>query len=440
MLPPQANLFPRQPTEHFRRDVLGPLHLSAAGPGYLPVFYNYVEALLSRKGILIEAAYSKSFFTTETVRTLFSVESWAMSAQTRSLITLPKQMLHVYSFLPCLIDFQDHPTLLPTSGITLLQAKNLGFMVQLLFRMLDMKPDFMTSTFDSSILGRRILQWSNLTDSAAIHHIWKENPRLLTFLWFGTLREALSIMHTWVKAQRFHGSLGFYSATNAIQGSNCLLLTDSFPSHVPGQTTTLIDAFQRYDSQFAARWYDAALSPYDPTWQSKPPPDQFVIPPAPPLPPRSETREHDQRGDKKRLKTERQKAAKQAADFICGAPLFEPIVPLPSGKPAITTLMARFKRGVRFPLIPNSNGTSDYICFHSAFPSPHNRCNTSKCKNHFVSPPTTRLHVDPTIEPFKSRPETYWKPIVTFLLQPEVAEHFLPSEALKALTPSTTWP
>jgi hypothetical protein len=27
------------------------------------VFYNYAEALLSRQGILIEAAYSKTFFT-----------------------------------------------------------------------------------------------------------------------------------------------------------------------------------------------------------------------------------------------------------------------------------------------------------------------------------------------------------------------------------------
>jgi hypothetical protein len=61
-------------------------------------------------------------------------------------------------------------------GITLLQAKNVGCMVQLLFRMIDMKPNFKTSTFDASLLGHRLLQWSNLTNSAAIHHIWKENP------------------------------------------------------------------------------------------------------------------------------------------------------------------------------------------------------------------------------------------------------------------------
>jgi hypothetical protein len=269
-LSPHANLFPRQPTEHFRRDVLGPLHTSASATGYVPAFYNYAEALLSRQGILIEAAYSKSFFTAERARTLFSVESWAMSAQPR-LSQLPNQVLHVYSFLQCLTDYQDHPMLLPAAGISLLQAKNLGSLVQLLFRMMDMKQDFMTSTFDLSILGQRLEQWSNQTDSAAIHQIWTDNPRLLTFLWFSTLREALSIMHTWVKAQRFHSSLGFYSATNAIQGEQCLLLTESFPSHIPGQTTTVVEAFARYDLQFAARWYDAAFSPYDPTWKSPPP-------------------------------------------------------------------------------------------------------------------------------------------------------------------------
>jgi hypothetical protein len=42
-----------QPTEHFRCDMLGPLHASATLTGYVPAFYNYAEALLLRQGILI---------------------------------------------------------------------------------------------------------------------------------------------------------------------------------------------------------------------------------------------------------------------------------------------------------------------------------------------------------------------------------------------------
>jgi hypothetical protein len=114
------------------------------------------------------------------------------------------------------------------------------------------------------------------------------------------------------------------------------------------------------------------------------------------------------------------KTTKPPADFVCRAHLFEPVVPLPNDKPAITTIMARLKRGCRFLQIPDANGTFDYVCFHSAFPPPHNRCTTSECKNYYVTPAKTRLHVDLSIEPFKLRAKDFWQPIVTLLQLPIV--------------------
>jgi hypothetical protein len=132
--------------------------------------------------------------------------------------------------------------------------------------MINMKDNFLTSHFDSSVLGQCLQQWSTLTNSPAIHNlVWIENPHLLSFLWFGTLQEMLFIIHCWIKAQCFHSNQGFLSATDAIQGSQRILIADTFPSHIPGQNTTLMDAFVLYDLQFAARWYDAAYSPHDPT-------------------------------------------------------------------------------------------------------------------------------------------------------------------------------
>jgi hypothetical protein len=318
--------------------------------------------------------------------------------------------------------------------------------------MIDMKADFLTSRFDGSVLGQRLLQWSTLPDSPAIHHLWMENPRLLTFLWFSTLREALFIMHSWVKAQRFHSAQGFHTATDTAIGTERLLIADTFPSHIPGQQTTLMEAFTRYDLQFAARWYEAAYSPHDPTWRSQPPPDQFVfvtppIPPAISVEPREPSRKQQQherqqerlRDPIKRPKLESVKAIQKAADFTSGAYLFEPVVPLPKDQPAITTILARLKKGARFPKVQNSHGTFEYICFHSAFPPPHNRCVTAKCKNYYASPPTSRIHIDPSLDPWKSHPESFWQPIVAFLQQEDVASHFKPSAALLALTPSTTW-
>jgi hypothetical protein len=43
--------------------MLGPMSTSQVS--YIPNFCNYVEALLSGRGILVEAAYAKSFFTAD---------------------------------------------------------------------------------------------------------------------------------------------------------------------------------------------------------------------------------------------------------------------------------------------------------------------------------------------------------------------------------------
>jgi hypothetical protein len=50
----QANMFPWKPTEHFHHDVLGPLFTTLLlQGGYMASFYNYVEDLLLRAGVLI---------------------------------------------------------------------------------------------------------------------------------------------------------------------------------------------------------------------------------------------------------------------------------------------------------------------------------------------------------------------------------------------------
>jgi hypothetical protein len=196
----------------------------------------------------------------------------------------------------------------------------------LLFRMADMKPDFILSPFDSSIMGQRLLQWSKLADSSAIHHLWEQNQRLLTFLWFDTLWVILHIVHSWIKAQRFHGSQGFQTATDAADVSQRLLITSSFPSHIPGQSTTLVEAFARYDLQFVPRWYQQAYSPYDPSWKASLPPDQFVYTaPSGAV----KTDKAPREAGNKRLKLSKSRKTPQVADFISGSHLVEPVVPLP---------------------------------------------------------------------------------------------------------------
>jgi hypothetical protein len=180
-----------------------------------------------------------------------------------------------------------------------------------------------------------------------------------------------------------------------------------------------VEAFARYGLQVTARWYGLTRHPHDASWQSQPPPDHFLqVAPVPAPPVKLDKRTGQERGQpSKQLKI----TTTATAGFASQAPLFEPIVPFLRDKPAIMTLLARLPVGTRFPQMGEIYGKSRYICFHGAFPPPHNKCTTSKCKNRKQSLSTaTRLHVDPMTEPWKSKEEDFWKPIVEFLQNPEV--------------------
>jgi hypothetical protein len=94
---------------------------------------------------------------------------------------------------------------------------------------------------------------------------------------------------------------------------------------------------------------------------------------------------------------------------------------------------------VRFPKIPEPNGTFEYLCFHSYFPAPHNMCATSTCSDKKTPPSSQRLHIDLSQQIWTAKPESYWDPLIEFLLDDVVRRYLQPSVALKHLNPSQTW-
>jgi hypothetical protein len=246
------------------------------------------------------------------------------------------------------------------------------------------------------------------------------------------------MFHSWIKAQRFHVTQGFTTARDS-QGAAHILLVDTLPSHIPGQSTHLMEALTRYDAQFQQHWYTQAFTISDPLWTSAPPVDHFVwssiLPSiktlasqAPALAPKPAS---------KRIKLGK---SGQTADFICTTALIVPVEPLPSQKAAITTILHRLPQPGRFLTLPDTNGTLSYICFQNYFAAPHDRCVTKKCVHQKATPPISRLHIDISVDFWKTKPETYWKLLVDWLQLPGVTPHFSPSMALKALTPSAAWP
>ena len=280
----------------------------------LPSFYNYVKALLSHAGIPVDPTYAQGSFTAERFKTIYSAESWAMTPGNQQ-VSLSATTFNVYSMLQCLPVFHSHPQLLPAQGIQVLQAKSIAKMVHLLFAMIDMKPDFARSTFNKSILGTRLSLWSQLPGLIPINSHWNGHPASATFYSFNSLRELLQIFHSWIKAQRFHVTQGFTTARDS-QGAAHILLVDTLLSHIPGQSTHLMEALTRYHAQFQQRWYTQAFTISDPLWTSAPPVDHFVWSS---IPPSIKTSASQAPALAREPASKRIKLGKsgQTADFIC---------------------------------------------------------------------------------------------------------------------------
>jgi hypothetical protein len=143
----------------------------------------------------------------------------------------------------------------------------------------------------------------------------------VTFYWFHLLRELLQIFHSWVKAQRFHPTEGFTQARDS-QGRINLTLVDTLPSHIPGQSTTLLEALTRYDMQFQQRWYTQAFTISDPLWASVPPANHFVSARSAPAIATTPNVSYQEAPASKRVKLGR---TASKADFLCTVPLILPV-------------------------------------------------------------------------------------------------------------------
>jgi hypothetical protein len=434
-LPVDAYIFVREPCGLFRREILAHLQKTSPTSGFMPSFLSFVEAMLRPAQIHLSGIYDPHFFSGSFLHAFLSVESWMVSDHMIP-ANVPASTFHVYRMISCLQKYAGHPLLLPTLGLSLLEAKQVGMLVYYLFAMMDLTDGtFSDEKFMGSILGNRLKIWSTLPDSANIHGLWNRAPLQATYYWLSSLQTLLGIEQNWIKRLRYHPEQGFFHARDA-DNKRYLLLDNQVPSHIPGRTDTLIQALRQYDTQFEMRWFCGSF--LDPIWTNPIPPDHSVQPTMA----TQFTQEIPDQGqappEKKRAKLG-DKITK-VPDYISGAPLMEAVLAIPKNTRSVTMMLVRrISAPISFPRLPTTTGTFQTICLNSAFPSPQNCCVLRLCGNKKVSPPVPRLHIDLSKDAWKNKPEAYWAPVVEFLQSPMVTPHLRPSAALKKLTPSTKW-
>jgi hypothetical protein len=434
---PDALIYVREPCQLFRREILAHYTKVTSTGGFMSSFLSFMEAILRPAQIQLSGVYDPNFFSGAFLHAFLSVESWMVSEYVLP-ANVPPATFHVYRLISCLQKYAGHPLRIPTNGLTLLEAKQVGILTYYLFAMMDLTDDgkFSDAKFVGSILGNRLKAWSTLPDSAMIHGLWHKAPLQATYQWFASLQSLLGIEQTWVKQLRYHPERGFYHARDA-DGKRYLLLDNQVPSNIPGRTDSLPGALRQFDMLFETRWFCGSF--LDPIWSAVIPEGHSVALVKPPKQPQHDTPEDSSDPISKRIKLGGKKNL--TPDFISSTPLMEPVVPLPSNTKSTTmTMLRRINAPIPFPRLASTNGTLQTICLNSAFPKPYTCCILKLCGDKKTVPRTPRLHIDLHAEPWRSKPESYWAPMVAFLQNEQIRPHLRPSKALKLLTPSTQWP
>jgi hypothetical protein len=124
------------------------------------------------------------------------VESWLVSPHASPVAThishaIPS--LHTFDFLSYISSISHGQNLLPAAGLTPLQARHVGNLICYCFASFDIKENFKTCPFESSLLGSRLFNWLHLLDSPAVLFLWEQCPRHASYQW---MLSCWSLLHS----------------------------------------------------------------------------------------------------------------------------------------------------------------------------------------------------------------------------------------------------
>ena len=365
-------LFARGPSELARLRILMPV-FSGSHPDQVDPVRTLIQGMIDQQGEgIFTRSYTSQFFHARTLRALLQLPSWDMD---ESFDTTQRDSgsFTVYCFLKALRSHAHLPALLPTDGISLLEAKQVAQFILAWFRSLDVPYGLDTAKFDVSILGSRLLYLSSILDRHNVHSLWEHGGRkIMSFVWLNHVRALLHLFQRLVTASSVKVGAGFFITSPVTHD----------PFNRDGQH--FLDAIQEFDKSVNVQWRaDRLLSPqafYDLAMipsshfiaATRPPPLSTREPPAPREP-----------ATKKRPSPTSPTPGPN--DFTAVHNLFDLAGSNPNNRGGVAS---RFL-GVNPPsnpmpklLAPGQNGQPGkliLLCFPSSVGAPFNTCCTSEC-------------------------------------------------------------
>ncbi len=434
-------LLARSPCAHFCTRMILPIY-AGAGASMIDPARAYIQGMIDQIGEgYFTQFFTTSFFKAAVVKMLMQPGSWRMDKSFEP-SDGDEFSFHVYNLIPCLRQFKAHPALLPAEGFTFLDLKPMALFIFTWFRSMDIDVGFAIARFDRSILGCRLRYLKDLLDRHQVQHLWARNARVMTYVWFQSLQSLLYIFQRLASASLWKAGAGFLHEPPHVH-------VDPYDSDGNHCLKTLQD----YDANLIQQWGSESLRSIDAFYRvSSVPESHFIQVPVPRLPaiPAGSASSGSSSTTQSRAGRKRS-APPPAPDFIAVQPLFELVNPPLDEKMCYQQFMRAPPNGTKMPLLIHPEGRSSLICFTSASGPPFNTCNRANClreqkrttrnpnfRNRPEGPPPF-CHVDLAQTYWAGQPESFWKPVVTWLRYPGVSDKIKPSEFLKAKTPSTPW-
>jgi hypothetical protein len=381
--------------------------------------------------------FTQSFFQASLLKSLLQPGSWRMD-DSFDPTDRDVSAFQVYNFIPSLRLYSAHPALLPAKGFSCLELRPLASFIHTWFRSMDVAQGFAVAKFDASILCCRIRFLMSLLERHAVQTLWATNARVMTYIWFYSLRSLLYLFQRLVSVSLWKTGGGFLPADPHVHVC---------PFNRDGQH--FIDLVQDFDANLLLQWGRDRLHSAASFYPANLVPESHFVKTQALRVPHASAQTVAHTGPTTRVASKRP-AADPTPDFISAKPLFDLVVTPMTEKAVFLQFQSSSPNGTRMPILQNPNGKSALICLSSAVGPPFNKCNLAQCllnqtkrtrNPRYQTPvgPPPFCHIDFNAPYYANQPEAVWDPLGTFLRLPGVSASIRPSNFLKAKTPSTPW-
>jgi hypothetical protein len=121
------------------------------------------------------------------------------------------------------------------------------------------------------------------------------------------------------------------------------------------------------------------------------------------------------------------------SDFTSSTALFEPATPFQLGQRPMGYMVNNTNRTTQYPRLAATPGKEPcLICFWSSFAPLFNVCQFSSCiGNKRKRRETQHLHIDLAQDPWRSKPEVFWQPIIEWLQLPTICPFIHPTTGFR---------